>query len=147
MEKEKGYFASEKAGDESRTIRGFLFNWSPPVLLSLIIFYFSSLPGHTFQLPPFRFVDKSIHFVVFGVLTVLVLRSCRYLKSGNKVSILGILYCILFSLTDEIHQYYVPGRFADLYDFLADVTGVILIGWLYIRFFVNPREDKGNAEV
>ncbi len=147
MEMEKGSFAAEKAGDRVGRIRDFLFSWSPPALWSLTIFYFSSLPGDAIQLPPFRFVDKLIHFAVFGTLVVLVLRGCRDLKRGNMCTFFGILYSVLFGLANEIYQFYVPGRFADPMDFLANVVGILVIGLLYMKYSANRREVKGDAEV
>jgi VanZ family protein len=46
--------------------------------------------------------------------------------------LLGGFYAVL----DEIHQAFVPGRTADVYDALADVIGVLIVVNIY-RFFKN----------
>jgi VanZ family protein len=52
--------------------------------------------------------------------------------------ILGVVY----ALSDELHQKLVPGRSADIFDFLADCIGVVVVQiilWLYFK----SREQKG----
>jgi len=117
-----------------------LWTWSPPALWSIGIFCFSSLPGGAILLPPFRFADKVIHFFAYAGLNVLVLRACRGYRTVDRVFTIGMLYSILFGLTDEFHQYFVPGRFADPYDFAADAAGVLVSGWLYLRYVAGRGE-------
>jgi hypothetical protein len=126
--------APREAGGRSETARGALRTWSLPALWSIGIFYFSSLPGGAIFLPSFRLADKLIHFFVYAVLNVLVLRGCRKYEPAGRAFTLGMLYSILFGLTDEFHQYFVPGRFADPLDFAANSAGILVSGWLYIRF-------------
>lgn len=45
----------------------------------------------------------------------------------------AVVIATLFGVTDEIHQYFVPGRFADVFDVLADGVGA-LIGALCVAF-------------
>jgi VanZ family protein len=44
---------------------------------------------------------------------------------------LSILSAGLFGLSDEIHQYFVPARNADLWDFIADMIGSLSGVFLY----------------
>lgn len=46
---------------------------------------------------------------------------------------LAVLLATLFGVSDEIHQYFVPGRAADVYDVVADGVGA-LIGALSVAF-------------
>ena len=44
-----------------------------------------------------------------------------------------VLLATLFGVTDEIHQYFVPGRQADVFDVVADAVGA-LAGALFVAF-------------
>jgi len=132
--------------------RVYLFNnsiavWIPPLLLSVVIFYFSSLPESVIQLPPVRLIDKMIHASVYGVLNYLVLRGCRKIGGDQKAFYAGIMYSILFGFSDEVHQYYTPGRFADPFDYFADVIGVLVSSWLFLKFRAFPKEARGDDEI
>ena len=41
---------------------------------------------------------------------------------------------ILYAISDEVHQYFVPGRFATLTDLIFDTLGII-IGLFSIKIF------------
>ncbi len=145
MKREQSSGRDNEAGRRDRNHRKFFANWSPPVLWSAGIFYLSSLPGSVIRLPSIILIDKFLHLVVYGLLNVLVMRSCR--KSGMKKSVIvaSMLYSILFALSDEIHQYFVPGRLSDPMDFVADVLGVLISGWVFMRFFSHARSDSIDA--
>ena len=81
----------------------------------------------------FRFQDKIIHLVEFGVLGLLVVRAA-YL--GGSRSRRAYWWCIglaiLYGALDELHQYYIPGRTVELADVAADGLGVFLLAWAYL---------------
>jgi VanZ family protein len=54
---------------------------------------------------------------------------------------------VIYGLFDEIHQYYVPGRFADPYDFLANIIGIMIAAWTFMKFYANPEKESGDAKV
>lgn len=49
----------------------------------------------------------------------------------------------LFALSDEMHQYFVPGRSAEIADWLADMAGIIL-AWL-LGSLILKRPPAHNA--
>ena len=80
-------------------------------------------------------VDKTVrtvaHFLEYMLLSFLFsLNLSFYGHLKIKKAILALSGCLVFSLFDEIHQIFVPGRsfqFIDLfYDFLGALTGLIL---------------------
>ncbi|MEZ0537031.1 VanZ family protein [Caldicellulosiruptoraceae bacterium PP1] len=75
------------------------------------------------------------HFFLYLILSILL---CNALFLSNKkilyISILSILISLLYSITDEIHQIFVPGRGSQIQDVLIDVSGAFLGAIIYILF-------------
>jgi VanZ family protein len=77
----------------------------------------------------FSFQDKFFHFLVFGILALLMARSFKksQLKLFNKnYHIMSIVLTGFYGVIDEYHQYFVPGRFSTVGDWLADILGAII---------------------
>ena len=73
------------------------------------------------------FVRKNAHFLVYLILGVLVFRALR--KSSIRryrgaLAALGI--CLLYAMSDEFHQLFIPGRSGELRDVLIDSTGAFV---------------------
>jgi len=124
-----------------------IVTWSPSIVWSAVIFYTSTLPGSSFRLPPFRFVDKLIHMCVFGLLSLLVLRGGLRAENRIKAFYFGIIYSILYGLADEIHQFFIPGRFVDPFDFLANVVGILIGALIFTRFLCGPKGESDDVNV
>jgi VanZ family protein len=85
--------------------------------------------------------DKRLHFMAYAGLAILVFRAlARQTPAPVSRATIAIAFIITatYAATDEIHQWFVPARMADVYDFLADVMGasVALLGcwaWSMIR--------------
>jgi len=100
-------------------------NWLPVLVLSAAIFYFSSLPGEDL---PFLFPFQDI---VFHLLSYCLL--CYFFRRALKRStrnllliksfILTVFFGIIFGISDEIHQGFVPGRNVSSADILVDGIG------------------------
>lgn len=79
--------------------------------------------------------DKVGHGAAYAVLGALLT-----LATGRVW--LAALMALLFGVSDEIHQYFVPGRYADVLDVVADGVGGLL-GALAVAFlsrrFGRPR--------
>ena len=72
-------------------------------------------------------IRKSAHFGVYLVLGLLVSNGLIYSnKSKKKVIILALFICVLYAISDEIHQLYVPGRSGQVSDVLLDSTGSLV---------------------
>jgi VanZ family protein len=75
-----------------------------------------------------------LHFVAYALLGILFLRALKTsrIKINIKLMmILSILLSFLYGISDEIHQYFVPYRNADLMDVLADMFGAITGVYIY----------------
>ena len=75
--------------------------------------------------------DKLFHLVVFGILGFLVMGSLPASPDGYRLRQLWqvALVVMLYGVSDEFHQYFVPGRSVDVYDVLADTVGGLLGAW------------------
>ncbi len=69
-------------------------------------------------------VRKSAHFTAYLILAVLCLNALRVSGVlGRKRYISAISICFLYSISDEIHQLFVPGRSGRLMDVIIDTLG------------------------
>ena len=106
--------------------RTFCFYWMPFFCYVALIFYLShqSDPAGDLDLP---ISDKILHFFEYFLLIFFTLRAFRR-SASERVRKNFILYSILFSLlyalSDELHQWYIPDRECSLLDFIADGVGI-----------------------
>ena len=69
-------------------------------------------------------VRKSAHFCIFGMLGFLVTSAVStHGLSPKKTALFSLGICALYAVSDEIHQYFVPGRACMLRDMLIDTCG------------------------
>lgn len=72
-------------------------------------------------------VRKAAHFSVYCILGILSSCAVGRYSTGRAVRAsitLGI--CIAYAISDEVHQYFVPGRACQLTDVLIDTAGATL---------------------
>lgn len=65
-------------------------------------------------------VRKSAHFCVYLILGLLVM-NC--FKVNKKYIIYSVIICLLYSISDEIHQMFISGRSGEVLDVLIDTFG------------------------
>lgn len=72
-----------------------------------------------------KVVRKLAHFSIYTVVGILMmsLMSTYNIKTMNKIWI-SLLVGLIYATSDEIHQYFVPGRSAMVTDVLIDTLGV-----------------------
>jgi VanZ family protein len=72
--------------------------------------------------------DKLFHGIVFGILGAFYLGSLYKPATGYTwVQVAIATICVLaYGISDEIHQYFVPGRTAEFWDVVADTIGGLL---------------------
>jgi len=81
--------------------------------------------------------DKCIHFFEFAILGILLsLGFFKVVKSTIKVkTVATFITGAIFAISDEMHQYFVPGRQSDILDTAADIGGLIFGIFLFWCFF------------
>ena len=125
-------------------LRIFLLYWLPPIVYCLAIFIQSSFPGPK-QMPDVRFFDKLLHFAAYALLGILFYRAYDTLPLDDNhklLIIISILSATLYGISDEIHQYFIPSRHADILDGIANtlgsICGVCLCHWWKVRKRSQP---------
>ena len=85
-------------------------------------------------------IDKLYHFIEYAILGGLLTRAFVAAKPSivpsQLVWYIAALLSILYGASDEWHQTFVPGRFATIADWVADVLGSIagvLCAYLYYK--------------
>lgn len=94
-----------------------------------ISWYLSSGTLETVQLPSVS--DKLIHLVCFaglGFFWTWWFKKEAWLQRPVKHILLVTLIVAVYGIIDEIHQYFVPGRYASILDWVADLVGGFLGG-------------------
>jgi VanZ family protein len=122
-------------------LKNFLICWLPLIIYCLAIYIQSSLPGLK-HIPEVRFMDKMLHFGAYGLLGVLFFRAYRTLllkDSKNLLILISIGSAILYGISDEIHQYFVPFREADIMDVVANTIGSICGVYFYHLWRVQKK--------
>jgi VanZ family protein len=98
--------------------------WAPVLVYAAAIFAASSVS----EPPPVPggVSDRAIHAWVYAGLALLVLRAltagCWANVSARRAAAAALL-ASAYGLSDEWHQWFVPGRVFDLLDLLADTAG------------------------
>jgi VanZ family protein len=124
--------------------------WLLSLLYMGLIFYLSSYPEPT-EVPSLPYFDKAAHVVEYGILASLIYLALRDLKVSSRY-LLAVAFAIAFmyGVSDEIHQYFVPSRDADVLDVVADGIGALC--FLFpLRYYDHRSKDRkrrpGNGEV
>lgn len=120
--------------------------WLPPFLYMIAIFSVSA------QRDPMPTVtrtvwDKLLHGVEYGGLAVLLARGFAGERLSARATLsLGAIVASAYAASDELHQWFVPGRFADVRDWIADTIGAILGASLYVcGMWVRGRVRRQGA--
>jgi VanZ family protein len=100
--------------------------WVPVLVYVILIFYLSSLSQVPWTHMAPDYVSHALEY--FG----LALLVARGLNDGlsNLITprrlLISFLLCLGYAILDEIHQIFVPNRYADVLDVLSDVVGIVL---------------------
>lgn len=129
------FWLSSKDGNQSQnmsdSVRGILMKLFGPLLNSFI-------------------VRKFAHFFEYAVLGFLI--GCALFISRRRFSPITAVICsALYSISDEIHQYFVPGRACRIFDVGVDtlgaLTGTLILALiiLIVNSIAMRRKEKYSA--
>ena len=117
-------------------------SWAFVVAIALIIFFISSLTFAPSK--PFGF-SKAVfyHFFAFFFLAFFLLPALVKGKKKNLIFI-AIILAVLYGISDEIHQLFVPGRAFAISDILTDSAGIFLASFLYVLKLRRKQNRKNK---
>ena len=114
-----------------------LWRWLAVILWMGVIFALSATPSIATPLEPaFDFTLKKLaHITVYAILTILLFRALRlHITNKDHAVVTAALLTILYALSDEWHQTFVPGREGTLRDVGIDAIGAVGMSmWLRIK--------------
>lgn len=133
MKQHTGSVSLKKARSMNIKIRvHWIFKCLLTIVYACFIYYASSQDTSSVSLPTHS--DKFIHFLVFGLLCLMICWSLSSVSIGSK-SIYKIILAIgitsLYGASDEFHQFFTPNRSVETFDWLADTAGAVTAGFLW----------------
>lgn len=124
---------SRATGDESAEVsRG---------LLDIIIEYIGNFISH-------NTLRKIAHFSEFAALGFFVGGGIRFTFGTGRIYI-PLAVCLLYSVSDEIHQYFVPERACRMFDVFVDTCGsltgiLVLVLIIFLVHKITERRQKSH---
>jgi len=117
-------------------MKRWLWLWGPAVLQMALIFAISSL--HKAPIPD-GMTDHQGHGIGYAMLAVFLFRAFAggsFAGVSWRAGGFAVAFSVLYGMSDEFHQMFVPGRTAAWDDVQADfygaAAGAALVGILYI---------------
>ncbi len=95
------------------------------LVVLIVMWYFSSIPGGTIDIKGSIWPSMIYHFFIFYFLSFFVLMIIinKKIKISNIWTVVFI--SLIFSVLDEMHQFFVPLRTPSINDILTDLGGVV----------------------
>lgn len=108
--------------------------WAITIIVAIAIFIISSL---TFE-DNIYFAGNNLnstlyHFLSFFLLGFFLLMSILGRTKNYQLFFIGIILALIYGALDELHQFFVPGRFCSFTDFFTNSSGIFFAS--LIHFF------------
>ena len=129
----------------NQSISQWIFHRLPVIIYCIAIFVQSSFPAPQ-VIPAFAFSDKVLHLFGYALLGGLFLRAFKTFpikKDTVLLLLLSVICSILYGISDEFHQSFIPYRTADVYDALFDAIGSFL-GVMAYHYLFRFRFIRGQ---
>ncbi len=109
------------------------------------VIYLASSQAAITAPPLFPGMDKIMHmgtYAVLGLLYLLSIKDWRRRLTWKTVALIT-LGTTLYGISDEYHQSFVPGRYPDVADVIADGMGGFLAAFS-ARYFMGGKGARGS---
>lgn len=124
----------------------------PLLIFCLGIFVESSFPTEAYPKIEFELSDKIVHFGIYFVLffafNYSLNNQTKYLLLNKYSLFAALIFASLYGASDELHQFFVPGRTCEFFDWLADAVGAIfgvLVFLIYKKFSKTKLNNSLNT--
>jgi VanZ family protein len=117
----------------SSSFKKFSKYWLPVIGYVILIFCLSSISGE--DIPQlFKGEDIVFHIIEYAILAILINRAFKAYFMGQ--SYLGrfiwvFIVSIIYAISDEFHQSFIPQRTASILDINLDGIGILIANLLY----------------
>ena len=103
--------------------------WFAPLIITILIagfiYYISDTPSYGFP-TNLGIMTKIYHLGIYFLLGLFISLTVIRGKINNKyLIIIALLLSVAYGISDEIHQFFVPGRHTTFRDVFIDTTGVL----------------------
>ena len=123
------------------------FLYFPLGLYWLLIFILTSIPGRSIP-KVFGGVDKIKHFGAYFVLAFLLSFTLyvqkRFPILSKRALLFTFIITLFYGIFDEVHQIFIPGRYFDWWDLLADIIGSV-IGIFLVKIIISNKLSSDNS--
>lgn len=115
-----------------------VLKWIPSILVMGFIFYLSSIPGNVLDDAGLK--NETVHVFGHAFMFLCLYLSYFFALKSHRISFLLV---VLFAVSDELHQSFIPLRSASLFDILVDIIGgttASFLIWLYTTY-LQPKNS------
>ncbi len=100
--------------------------WVPPLVLMAVIFALSAMPADQEEHGTLYVLSRKLaHFCGYALLAALWWRALRTKLTKRPALALSLAICVLYAVTDELHQTLVSGRSGTPLDVGIDAVGAL----------------------
>jgi len=87
---------------------------------------------------------KMAHAFEYFMLCILLFNALWNTVSKEKIktSVISLSSCLVYAISDEIHQIFIPGRAGRVFDVCVDMTGAVLGLVVCITFLILYKKAK-----
>ena len=120
----------------------YIFNWGPPLIMMCVIFFLSSRTRLTIsgESQTDFLLFKTAHLIEYAILYFFIFRAFFSLHPKQKfqtnIAIQALVIAVLYAMSDELHQTFVPTREGTLRDVLIDALGICIM-FSYIKYNIT----------
>ena len=94
-------------------------------------------------------VRKVAHFTEYFILYCFTIAVCKHYVKIKKARIYCLFIVLGYAISDEIHQYFIPGRSMAIRDVVIDFSGGILgfiVNWIIYKVKFNRKYNSNQRE-
>lgn len=110
----------------------------PLIVYWIVLLVATSIPAS--RIPEVGVSDKFNHFFAYAVLCALLFFALsiqdKFILFKKHPAKMSLLIATFYGALDEIHQMFIPGRSAELLDWVADFLGAVT-GVLIAKYLLN----------
>jgi len=116
-------------------------SWTVTIILAIAIFYISSITFEGEFATGNNLYSIIYHLIAFFFLSLFLLISFIRGRPKTFFFVFAGIILIVYAIFDELHQFFVPGRYCSLFDIFFDTVG---ISFAILIYAVNTKLNNKN---